>query len=136
MSPSLYRMAADLVLVAHAAFIGFVVFGLVAILMGGVRGWRWVRRPGFRWAHLAGIGVVVLQAWLGIVCPLTTLEMHWRAAAGDSTYGGTFIAHWLQRLVFFEAPLWVFASAYTAFGALVALSWWLVRPHPWPARQK
>ena len=61
--PDLYRALADMVLILHVAFVAFVVGGLLLILTGGFRGWGWVRNPWFRAAHLAGIAVVVLQAW-------------------------------------------------------------------------
>lgn len=128
MPRTLYHFLADGVLVAHIAFVGFVVIGLLLILLGGVRRWSWVRNRWFRRAHLAAIGIVVVQAWLGIVCPLTTLEMFFREKAGDATYQGTFIAHWLHRLLFFDAPLWVFTVCYTAFALAVIASWWFVRP--------
>ncbi|MDP2324987.1 MAG: DUF2784 family protein, partial [Gammaproteobacteria bacterium] len=56
---------ADLVLIAHALYVGFVVLGFGLILLGLARGWPWVRRPGFRYAHVDAIGIVVLQTWLG-----------------------------------------------------------------------
>ncbi|MEE4163907.1 MAG: DUF2784 domain-containing protein [Woeseiaceae bacterium] len=126
----LYRLAADLLLFVHVSFVVFVVAGLVLILAGAGRGWAWIRNPWFRLAHVAAITVVVLQAWLGRVCPLTTWEMALRAKAGDETYAGAFIAHWLQALLYYEAPMWVFALAYTLFGALVVVSWIRVRPRP------
>src|SRR6478752_1996759 len=95
------RALADGVLVIHIAFVVFVVLGLLVILWGGFRGWKWIRNPWFRATHLVGIGLVVVQAWFGIVCPLTVLEMHLRDKAGDATYDGTFIAHWLRRLLFY-----------------------------------
>lgn len=125
-----HRIAADAVLAVHAGFVVFVVVGLVLILVGGLRGWSWVRNPWFRLAHVAAIGFVVVQAWLGEICPLTTLEMELRRKAGGATYRGSFIAHWMNELLYFDAPTWVFAVCYTAFGALVAASWFLVRPRP------
>jgi hypothetical protein len=125
-----YRTLADLVLITHVGFVAFVVTGLLAILCGGCAGWRWIRNPWFRAAHLAGIGLVVVQAWLGLICPLTTLEMYLRERAGDSTYGGTFIAHWLQKLLYYEAPPWVFVACYTIFGVAVIFGWWKFRPGP------
>ncbi len=125
-----YRLAADLILALHTGIVLFIVVGLVLILVGGLRGWSWVRNPVFRLAHLAAIAVVVLQAWLGQICPLTTWEMALRARAGDATYAGSFIAHWLQAFLYYEAPLWVFALCYTVFGALVVLAWFWVRPRP------
>jgi hypothetical protein len=128
MSRTLHHLLADGVLVIHIAYVGFVVIGLVLILLGGLRRWSWVRNRWFRRAHLAAIGLVVVQAWLGIVCPLTTLEMHLREKAGDAIYQESFIAHWLHRLLFFNAPPWVFTLCYSAFGLAVIASWWLVRP--------
>lgn len=130
-----YRIAADAVLVLHVAFIAFVVLGLLCILVGGALGWRWVRNPWFRLLHLLGIGVVVLQSWLGVLCPLTILEMALRGKAGQATYAGGFIAHWLGELLYFNAPMWVFAVAYTAFGLLVVAAHWRVRPRPFTRRQ-
>ena len=126
----LYRLAADLILVLHTGIVVFIVGGLALIIAGGVRGWSWVRNPVFRLAHLAAIAVVVLQAWLGQICPLTTWEMSLRVRAGDATYAGSFIAHWLQAFLYYEAPLWVFALCYTIFGILVVLAWFWVRPRP------
>ena len=125
-----YRIAADLVLAVHASFVLFVILGLVLILVGGFRGWPWVRSPWFRLGHLLAIGVVVAQAWLGAICPLTTLEMTLRSRAGDAVYSGSFIAHWLATLIYYEAPMWVFAVCYTVFGLAVVASWFIVRPHP------
>ena len=123
-----FSALADVALITHVEFIAFVVVGLLLILLGGRRGWNWVRDPWFRLLHLVSIGVVVVQAWLGIICPLTTLEMALREKAGDSTYGGTFVAHWLQRLIYYEAPPWVFAVSYTVFGLAVVGSWLKFRP--------
>ena len=124
-----YLVLADAILVVHVLFVAFVVFGLVLILAGGVLSWSWVRHRRFRIAHLAGIGVVVLQSWLGMICPLTTWEMALRAKAGDVTYSGAFVAEWLERLLYYRAPWWVFAVVYTVFGALVVASWFWVRPY-------
>ncbi len=123
-----YSILADLVLGVHASFVIFVVLGLLLIAAGGVRGWRWVRNPWFRALHLVAIGVVVAQAWLGVNCPLTNLEMWFRSQAGDATYAGSFIAHWLSWLLYYQAPPWVFAAAYSLFGILVVLGWLLVPP--------
>jgi hypothetical protein len=90
--------------------------------------WRWVRNLRFRLAHLVAIAVVVLQAWLGVLCPLTTLENALRLRAGEAGYSGSFIGHWLHRILFYQAEDWIFTAVYSAFGAIVALTWWLGRP--------
>jgi multisubunit Na+/H+ antiporter MnhB subunit len=121
-------VAADAVLLLHALFVLFVITGLALILAGKVFEWAWVRNWWFRVGHLAAIGVVVVQAWFGVICPLTTLEMSLRRQAGDAIYAGTFISHWLESILYYRAPAWVFAACYTAFAALVVLSWIWVRP--------
>jgi hypothetical protein len=126
----IHRILADGILALHVSFVLFVVIGLVLIVTGGLRGWSWVRNPWFRLGHLLAIAYVVAQAWLGAICPLTTLEMWLRSRAGDAVYSGSFIAHWLDRLLYVDAPPWVFAVCYTIFGLLVAGSWVFVRPRP------
>jgi hypothetical protein len=128
MHDELYPLLADAVLLLHFAIVAFVVGGLVLTIVGNLRGWRWVNGRGFRLLHLAAIGVVVAQAWLGVACPLTTLEMWLRAQAGIRTYSGSFIAYWLARLMYYEAPAWIFTLVYSLFGLLVAATWWRFPP--------
>jgi polyferredoxin len=82
----------------------------------------------FRITHLVAIGVVVLQSWLGLICPLTVWEMDLRARADDSVYEGSFIAYWMQSLLYYRAEEWVFILLYTLFAVLVVASWYWVRP--------
>ena len=124
-----FKTLADIVLSAHVLVVLFVVGGLVLIVAGNLRGWRWVNSPVFRIAHLVAIAFVVAETWLGIVCPLTTLEMWLRAQGGASTYGGSFIQHWLQRLLYYNAPPWVFVAAYSVFLLAVVAAWWYFPPH-------
>ena len=118
-----YQPLADAVLILHVSIVAFIVIGLLLILLGGFRNWTWTVNPWFRVAHLVGIGIVVLQSWFGVLCPLTTLETWLRQQAGSLTYKESFIQFWLQEILFYQAPLWVFAVAYTAFGLLVLLAW-------------
>jgi len=133
-TPAFYLLAAEAMLSLHVLFVAFVVFGLFAIFAGAALSWAWVRNPIFRIVHLLAISVVAVQAWFGIVCPLTTIEMALRARAGDAVYGGTFISHWLQELLYYAAPDWVFTACYTAFAILVAISWLWVKPRSFGKR--
>ncbi len=125
---TLYRLTADLVVVVHFAFVAFVLFGLLLTFIGGVRRWEWVRGVRFRASHLAAIGFVVAESLWGVTCPLTVWEQRLRELAGQSSYHGDFIATWVHDLMFFDAEPWVFAVCYSAFGAVVLLSWLLVPP--------
>jgi len=127
-----YQLLADLVLSLHLAVVLFVVGGLLLIVAGNLRGWRWVNALAFRLAHLAAIAVVAVQAWLGAVCPLTTLEMWLHAQAHVPSYSGSFIEHWLQRLLYYEAPAWVFTLLYSLFALAVVVAWWRFPPRRRP----
>ena len=124
MSPALSGLLADAVLVLHLGVVAFVVLGTLAILAGGPLGWRAVRGFGFRATHLALMLVIALQAWAGRLCPLTSWEQALRNRAGQATYGESFIQYWLSRLIFFEAPWWLFVLAYSMVAALVLACWW------------
>lgn len=128
LSPAAAGALADLILAAHVAVVAFVVLGELLFLGGGARSWRWVRHFGLRVTHLLLMVFIALQSWLGQLCPLTIWEQALRQRAGQSGYGESFIEHWLSRLIFFEAPGWVFVAAYTAFATLVLLTWRWVPP--------
>lgn len=129
---SVYLLAANLLLITHVLFVTFVVIGVVAIYLGAWLGWSWVRNLWFRILHLVSIAVVVGESWVGMVCPLTTWEMQLRAMAGGATYPGSFIQYWLQAILYYDAPEWVFVACYTMVGILILASWFIVRPHGRP----
>ena len=125
-----FAMLADAVLLVHVAIVLFVVVGLLLVVGGNLADWRWVNHWWLRLLHLGTIGFVVAEAWLGVTCPLTTWEVALRRAAGQQAYAGGFLQHWLHRLLYWDAPVWVFTLAYTLFGLAVAWAWWR-----WPPRR-
>lgn len=118
---------ADLILVVHALFVLFVVGGLLATWAGIALGMPFARNPWFRGAHLAAIGFVVLEALVGMMCPLTV----WEAALRGEVAQQGFLQRWIHAWLYWSWPMWVFEAIYVAFGALVALTWWR-----WPPRRR
>ena len=127
------RILADAIVVFHAAFVAFVVFGMVAIVLGLASRRGWARDFWFRTLHVVAIGVVTALTLAGTMCPLTVLENHLRRRAGQQSYPGDFIGYWAHRLIFFDAEPWVFTLAYTLFGLLVLGTFVFGPPH-WPGR--
>lgn len=123
-----FRLLADAVLVLHFSFIVFVVGGLVVVVVGNVRGWTWVNRYWLRMAHLGGIGFVVVESWLEVPCPLTTLEAWLRDGGGAATYSQGFIEHWVQRVFAYEIRPWMFKFVDGAIGSLALFAWWRFPP--------
>lgn len=84
------RIAADLVLVIHLAFIVFVVLG----------GWLVLRRHWVAWLHLPAALWGAIIELSGGVCPLTPLENRLRAASGSVGYDGGFIDRYLIPVIY------------------------------------
>jgi hypothetical protein len=83
-------LAADAVLLLHAAFVAWIGLGALAVR-------RW---PRLAWWHLPALVWGVGISLSGGTCPLTPLENALRAAAGEAGYAGGFIEHWVQRFVY------------------------------------
>ena len=123
-------LLADAVMVLHVAFIAFVVGGLAAVVVGGLRGWKWVRRFWLRATHLGAIVFVVAESWLAMPCPLTTLEAWLRPHADAPAYSQGFIEHWVRRLFAYEVPPWAYSATDAGMLLLTLLAWWYFPPRP------
>jgi polyferredoxin len=124
----MYLLVADVILIFHMLLVIFIGLGTLAIYIGYCLSWAWIRNFWFRIIHISCIAIVVVQSWIGALCPLTIWETRLREQAGDQTYSGAFIQHWLHSFLYYEAPAWVFTVCYTLIGGLVLASWLIVRP--------
>ena len=115
---------ADAILVVHFLIVLFIVGGLMTVWIGAALGWRWIRNPWFRYAHLAAIVFVAGEALLGIACPLTV----WEDLARGGLRPESFVGRWVRRLLFYEAPPWVFTAAYIAWALATLATLRLVPP--------
>jgi hypothetical protein len=87
------RLAADVLLIAHLAFIVFVLAGGFLVLHRRI--WAAAHLPALAWGAFAEL--------TGTVCPLTPLENSLRRAAGSTGYEGSFIEHYLVPLIYPDA---------------------------------
>jgi len=110
----------DGVAILHAGYIAFVVVGFLLILVGIARQWSCARNFWFRVAHLLAIALVCAESLIGLSCPLTLLEDWLRTMGGGSGYSRGFVGYWLDRLIFYDFPSWVFMLGYAGFGLVVA----------------
>ena len=90
LSPNLYSALATAVLLLHALFIGWVIFG--ALLTRS--------RPILRWLHIVSLIWGVLTELLPWPCPLTLVENWLEQKAGVEPYQGGFLLHYLDKLVY------------------------------------
>ena len=115
-------MLAATILSVHLAIIAFNVFGLVAIPIGAWQGWRFVREPVWRLAHVACLSLVAVQAVLGRACFLTI----WQDEATGTVSRTPMIMGFVNHLLFWRLPIWVFAVGYVAIFAYALALLWLV----------
>jgi hypothetical protein len=116
--------AADALFVLHFAIVVFIVGGLLLTWAGAALGWGWVRNPWFRYLHLAAIVFVALEALIGMVCPLT----EWEDALRGGTRAESFVGRWVQRMLYYRAPEWIFTTAYAAWALATLATLRLVPP--------
>jgi hypothetical protein len=120
---------ADLLVAVHAAYVAFVVIGLLIIWVGWALSWRWIRNPWFRILHLIAIGIVAIEAIFGIECPVTVWERQLREAAGQPVSDASFIGRLFHNLLFYEdVPGWVFTVLHIGFAVLVLATFILAPP--------
>jgi hypothetical protein len=120
------RVIADVVLVFHFLVVVFIVGGLVLTWLGHFLKWPWIRNPYFRYLHVAAIAFVALEALFGYVCPLTVWEDALRGGARPES----FIGRWVSKLLFYQAPEWVFTTLYVLWAAATLVTLRLVPPRP------
>jgi hypothetical protein len=99
-------LAADALVLLHALFVVFVVAGAALL-------WRW---PRLAWLHAPAALWGVFVEWSGAACPLTPLENHLRARAGEAGYRGGFVEHYVLPWLY---PLGLTADVQLVLGALV-----------------
>src|SRR5579859_85740 len=118
------QMLADAIVIVHLLIVLFILLGVPIVYLGAALHWTWVR--GWRWRilHVGAILFVAAESLFGITCPLTLWEDTLR---GRQTAGG-FIERWIDRVLFYDAPAWVFTVAYVAFAALVLVTWMMIPP--------
>ena len=86
----LYRIAADIVLMTHLAFVIVVVAG--ALLVFRFRWFAWIHLPAATWGAFVEL--------TGRICPLTTLENTLRIRAGQEGYAISFVEQYVLPLVY------------------------------------
>lgn len=114
---------AEAVLLLHLGVIAFNLFGLIAIPLGAWRGWSFVRIRWWRAAHVGLLGLVALQAVLGRACFLTI----WQDMLGGRD-GGPLIYRWINGVIYWPLPIWVFTVIYVILWVYVLALWRLVPP--------
>ncbi|MCP4667308.1 MAG: DUF2784 domain-containing protein [Deltaproteobacteria bacterium] len=91
----IYSILADVTIFVHFLWILFILSGVIFAL----------RRSKIAWVHLGGLLFSLVLNLFGWYCPLTHLENYLNSLyPGSLTYGGSFIAHYLEQIVYPDLP--------------------------------
>ena len=85
-----YQLSADIVVVLHLGFVGFVMFGGLLVL-------RW---PRVAWLHLPAAAWGAWVEFAGWICPLTPLENWLRRQSGESGYSVDFVERYVMPVLY------------------------------------
>lgn len=124
----IYGLLADVLVFIHSAYVGYVVIGQLAILVGGIARWKWVRNVKFRVTHLVMMSIVGFEAAFDIQCPLTVWEKNLRIKAEQPINEASFIGKLMHDILFIDLPEWAFRYLHLGFAALVIGSIFLIPP--------
>src|SRR5271157_5627746 len=105
------RPLATALLSAHVAIILFNLVGLIVVPIGAARGWHFVHIAWWRLLHAVLLAAVAGQALAGRACILTLWEADFAGTGASPT---PLIMSWVDRLIYWGLPLWVFAVLYAA----------------------
>jgi hypothetical protein len=138
----MYGLLADLVVLAHVLYVGYVLVGQLAIIVASAFRWEWGRNRWFRLTHLLAIGIVALEAVMGWQCPLTKWEYQLRELAGQPFDGSaTFMGRMLHDLLFIDQyftdgrpPEAFFTTLYIAMLVVVVQGLVMYPPRLFPRR--
>jgi hypothetical protein len=115
----LYKALAEAVVLLHFLWIVFLVLGA----------FPGARYRGVKYLHLGGLGFAVVMQAADWYCPLTHLEV-WLRRRHDPAldYGGSFIVHYLEEIVYLDV------SRGAIFGLTIALcafnAWMYLKKRP------
>jgi len=123
-----YLFLADVIAIIHLGYVIFVILGFILIILGIILKWKWIRNLWFRIMHLAAIVGVAFEALLGVNCPLTVLEFKLRYASCLSGKKVSFIGNIIDSILFYNAPMWLFTTIYTAFAIIVVITFIIAPP--------
>lgn len=118
-----FRLLADATVIAHLAFVAFVVCGGVLAL----------RRRRVAWFHVPAAAWGAWVEFAGWVCPLTPLENWLRMQGGATVYSTSFVERYLLPVLY---PSALSRDVQWALGALVIVVNAVVYPVVFRSRRK
>ncbi|MDO4569705.1 MAG: DUF2784 family protein [Planctomycetia bacterium] len=123
-----YVLLADFVVAIHCLYMFVIVVGLFLPYVGWFFRWSIIHNGFIRLLPLLMLLIVVIEAWCGVQCPLTTLENELRRAGGVALSEGTFVGRCFQKILFWPISRAWFKWIYSAVFLLFVVAWVWIPP--------
>ena len=123
-----YSIAISTVYIVHLLYALIIVIGFFLIIAGFFAHWKWVRNFTFRLIHLLMIGIVAFESVFNIECPLTWLEYKLMSLDHMRHSSMPFIAGMVNKVLYYNFPIWMFNAIYIVFGITVFIVWFTIPP--------
>jgi hypothetical protein len=123
-----YSIAISTVYIVHLLYALVIVIGFFLIIAGFFARWKWIRNYTFRLIHLLMIGIVAFESVFNIECPLTWLEYRLMSLDRMKHSSMPFIAGMVNKVLYYNFPIWMFNAIYIAFGITVIVVWFAIPP--------
>jgi hypothetical protein len=120
------EMLANLTAAAHLAYFAGVVIAFACIVFGPTQ-WTWTRNIWFRLAHIAAVGIVLVENTFGFACLLNAAEWQLRTSTTGAPEATTGVGSILDGLLFHVISGRVLNGLWWLFGVL-AITLLIVRP--------
>ena len=112
-------MITDALLLVHFSLAAFITLGFFIIPIGYKLGWNWIKNRNLRLLHLCLMGVITVETFVGLTCPLTVLENMFR----DVDYSSSFMSYWIAQILYLDLPTQVFVILYSLCLGWVLILW-------------
>ncbi|RZD17571.1 MAG: DUF2784 domain-containing protein [Candidatus Acididesulfobacter diazotrophicus] len=116
------------VLYFHLIVILFIIFGFIVVPIGAKFKWKFIYEFWWRLAHLVSMIVVAIQAVLGKACFLTYIQSDLLENAGKKEYKVPFIQTYVDRLIYYNFPIWAFSIVYIILFLYTIYLWYIFPP--------
>jgi hypothetical protein len=127
-TPQVLSFLANTVLYFHVAIVAFNVFGLIVIPVGAWRDWAFIRIFWWRLVHVGLLVIVALQALFGRACFLTLWQYSLVEQSSGRATTVPLIQSWVEMLIFWPLPIWVFTVLYVLVVIYAGLLWYWIPP--------
>ncbi|MHB1645686.1 MAG: DUF2784 domain-containing protein [bacterium] len=116
------------VLYFHLIVILFIIFGFIAVPIGAKFKWKFIYEFWWRLVHLVSMIIVSIQAVLGKACFLTYIQSDLLENAGKKGYTVPFIQTYIDRLIYYNFPIWAFSIVYVILFLYTLYLWYIFPP--------